>query len=55
MKTKTKVPVMAAATPHLEGAASLHSKASILDPTVATQTTGESWKERERKLKLGKE
>lgn len=34
---------MAAATPHLEGATSLHSKASVLDPTVATQATGEGW------------
>lgn len=44
---------MAAATTHLEGATPLHSKASILDSTVATQTTGKSWKERKRKLKLG--
>lgn len=36
-------PVMAAAAPHLEGTASLHCKASILDSTVATQATGESW------------
>lgn len=36
-------PVMAAATTHLEGATPLHSKASILDSTVATQTTGKSW------------
>lgn len=33
---------MAAATPHLEGATSLHSKAGILDPTVAAQAAGES-------------
>lgn len=46
---------MAAATTHLEGATSLHGKASVLDPTVATQTTGESWEERERKLKLGRQ
>lgn len=42
-KTGKKVPIMAAATPHLEGATSLHSKASVLDPTVATQATGEGW------------
>lgn len=34
---------MAAATPHLEGSTPLYSKASILDPTVATQATGKSW------------
>lgn len=46
---------MAAATPHLEGATSLHSKPSVLDPTVATQATGKSWKERKKKrLKLGR-
>lgn len=45
---------MAAATPHLEGATSLHSKASILHSTVATEATGESWKERKRKMKLGR-
>lgn len=36
-------PVMAAATPHLKGTAPLHSKASVLDSTVATEATGESW------------
>lgn len=35
-------PVMAAATPHLEGATSLHSKTSVLDSSVATEATGES-------------
>lgn len=45
---------MAAATPHLEGATSLHSKTSVLDSSVATEATGESWKERKWKLKLGR-
>lgn len=45
---------MAAATPHLKGAAPLHSKASVLNSTVATEATGESWKKRNRKLKLGR-
>lgn len=45
-KKKTKVPIMAAATSHLEGTTPLYSKASILDPTVATQATGKSYKER---------
>lgn len=53
-KDRQRVPIMAAATPHLEGAASLHGKPSVLDPTVATQATGEGWKERKRKLKLGR-
>lgn len=51
-KKKTKVPIMAAATSHLEGTTPLYSKASILDPTVATQATGKSYKERKGKLNL---